>query len=81
MTERQFKRVEAMISSMTREERRNPNILNASRKRRIAKGSGTSVQELNQLLSQFREAQRMMKQLANNPRLRMMSGLMGARKR
>ncbi|PJF47765.1 MAG: signal recognition particle protein [Chloroflexi bacterium] len=81
MTERQFKRVEAMISSMTREERRNPNILNASRKRRIAKGSGTSVQELNQLLSQFREAQRMMKQLANNPRLRMMSGWMGARRR
>ncbi len=81
MTERQFKRVEAMISSMTREERRNPNILNASRKRRVARGSGTSVQELNQLLSQFREAQRMMKQLANNPRLRMMSGLMGARRR
>jgi len=81
MTERQFKRVEAIICSMTPAERRNPNILNASRKRRIAKGSGTSVQELNQLLSQFREAQRMMKQLANNPRLRMMSGLMGARRR
>lgn len=81
MTEKQFKRVEAMISSMTLEERHNPEILNASRKRRIAKGSGTTVQEVNQLLSQFREAQRMMKQLANNPRLRMMSGLMGARRK
>jgi signal recognition particle subunit SRP54 len=81
MTERQFKRVEAIICSMTPAERRNPNILNASRKRRIAKGSGTTVQELNQLLNQFREAQRMMKQLANNPRLRMMSGLMGVKKR
>jgi signal recognition particle subunit FFH/SRP54 (srp54) len=66
---------------MTPAERRNPNILNASRKRRIAKGSGTTVQELNQLLTQFREAQRMMKQLANNPRLRMMSGLMGIKKK
>jgi signal recognition particle subunit SRP54 len=81
MTERQFKRVEAMICSMTPAERRNPSILNASRKRRIAKGSGTTVQELNQLLTQFREAQRMMKQLANNPRLRMMSGLMGISKK
>lgn len=81
MTEKQFKRVEAMIRSMTLEERHNPEILNASRKRRIAKGSGTTVQEVNQLLSQFREAQRMMKQLANNPRLRMMSGLMGARRK
>lgn len=81
MTEKQFKRVEAMISSMTLEERHNPEILNASRKRRIAKGSGMTVQEVNQLLSQFREAQRMMKQLANNPRLRMMSGLMGARRK
>ncbi|MDW8396650.1 MAG: signal recognition particle protein [Anaerolineae bacterium] len=75
LTEKQFKRVEAMICSMTPEERRNPAILNASRKRRIARGSGTTVQELNQLLDRFREAQRMMKDLSTNPRLRAMLGL------
>jgi signal recognition particle subunit SRP54 len=78
MTEKQMKRVEAMISSMTRNERRDPDLLNASRKRRVARGSGTTVQEINALLSQFREAQKMMKQLVTNPRLRAMSGLMGA---
>ncbi|MCX7938084.1 MAG: signal recognition particle protein [Thermoflexales bacterium] len=75
MTEQRLKRVEAMICSMTLEERRNPEILNASRKRRIARGSGTSVQELNQMLNQFREAQRVMKQMASNPRLRALLGL------
>lgn len=56
-------RIEAMINSMTPHERRNPQILNASRKRRVAGGSGTSVQEINQLVKQFREMQKMMKQL------------------
>lgn len=79
-TERQFKRVEAMISSMTREERRRPDVLNAARKRRVAAGSGTTVQELNQMLKQFRDAQDMMKKLANNPRMRMMNGLMRGRR-
>ncbi|MCS7060373.1 MAG: signal recognition particle protein [Thermoflexales bacterium] len=79
MTERQMKRVEAIINSMTREERRHPEILNASRKRRIAKGSGTEVQEINQLLKQFRDAQTLMKQLANNPRMRGLSGLLRRR--
>ncbi|NLS80147.1 MAG: signal recognition particle protein [Chloroflexi bacterium] len=64
-TDRQMKRIEAMIGSMTREERRHPGVINASRKRRIAKGSGTSVQEINQLLRQFQEMQRMMKQVAS----------------
>jgi signal recognition particle subunit SRP54 len=81
MTEKQMKRVEAIINSMTRNERRDPDLLNANRKRRVAKGSGTSVQEINQLLTQFREAQKMMKQLATNPRMRMMSGLMGGSRR
>jgi signal recognition particle subunit SRP54 len=58
-----MKSVEAIISSMTLEERRNPKIMNASRKRRIAKGSGTNVQAVNQLLIQFREMQKMMGQL------------------
>jgi signal recognition particle subunit SRP54 len=63
LTDRQMKRLEAIISSMTREERLNPRIINASRKRRVARGSGTTVQEVNVLLSQFRQAQRLMKQL------------------
>jgi signal recognition particle subunit SRP54 len=79
-TEKQFKRIEAIISSMTRDERKKPDILNASRKRRVAAGSGTTVQELNQMLKQFRDAQDMMKQMQNNPRLRMMSGLMRGRR-
>lgn len=65
MTEKQMKRVEAIINSMTAQERRDPNLLNGSRKRRIAQGSGTSVQDVNQLLNQFRDMQRMMKQLSS----------------
>jgi signal recognition particle subunit SRP54 len=63
VTDRQFRRIEAIVLSMTLEERRKPRILNASRKRRIARGSGTTVQEVNALLKQFRQMQRMMKQL------------------
>ncbi len=63
MTDKQLKRVEAIIFSMTPEERRNPRIINASRKRRIARGSGTSVEEVNQLLREFRQMQKLMKQL------------------
>ena len=64
LTDQQIRRVEAIINSMTVAERRNPRILNASRKRRVARGSGTNVQEINQLLGQFRQMQRMMKQLS-----------------
>lgn len=64
LTDQQLRRTEAMISSMTLVERRNPRVLNASRKRRVARGSGTSVQQVNQLLAQFRQMQRMMKQLS-----------------
>lgn len=62
-TDEQLKTVEAIISSMTFEERRNPKIINASRKRRISRGSGTTVQQVNELLGQFRQVQRMMKQM------------------
>jgi signal recognition particle subunit SRP54 len=65
ITDQQMKRIEAIINSMTLEERRNPNIINASRKRRIARGSGTTVQEVNQLLAQFRQTQRLMKQMSS----------------
>lgn len=63
VTDQQMKMIEAIINSMTPEERRNPRVINASRKRRIARGSGTTVMEVNDLLSQFRQMQRMMKQL------------------
>lgn len=58
-----LKKTEAIINSMTIQERRNPDILNASRRRRIAAGSGTTVQDVNTLVKQFREMQKMMKQL------------------
>jgi signal recognition particle subunit SRP54 len=59
--ERQLKLTEAIISSMTKEERRKPDLLNASRRRRIASGSGTQVQEVNRLMKQFRETQKLFK--------------------
>ncbi|HLF25851.1 MAG TPA: signal recognition particle protein [Anaerolineae bacterium] len=59
----QLKKTEAIIHSMTIAERRDPDLLNGSRKRRIARGSGTTVQDINQLVRQFREMQRMLKQL------------------
>ena len=60
--EKQMKRTEAIISSMTVKERRNPKVLNGSRKKRIAQGRGTTVTDVNQLHSQFRQMQKMMKQ-------------------
>lgn len=62
LDEKDLKRVEAIIQSMTRVERGNPDILNSSRKKRIAKGSGTSVQEVNRLLRQFEQTQKMIQQ-------------------
>ena len=56
-----FKPVEAIIRSMTHKERENPEIINSSRKNRIASGSGTSIQQVNQLLKQFEEMRKMMK--------------------
>jgi signal recognition particle subunit SRP54 len=61
--EKHFDRLEAIILSMTPEERRNPRSINGSRRRRIAAGSGTNVQSVNQLLAQFKQVQRMMKQV------------------
>ncbi|NLF01335.1 MAG: signal recognition particle protein, partial [Anaerolineales bacterium] len=66
--DRQFKRMEAIITSMTPEERRSPRILNGSRKRRVARGSGTTVQDINILLNQFRQMQQMMKQMRKGSR-------------
>jgi signal recognition particle subunit SRP54 len=61
--EAQLKRTEAILNSMTKQERRNPKILNASRRRRIAAGSGNSVQDVNRLMKQFRETKKLFKQL------------------
>ncbi len=61
--EKQLKRSEAIISSMTVKERRNPDILNASRRRRIAAGSGVEVQDVNRLVKQYRELQKVMKRI------------------
>lgn len=62
---KQFSGIEAIIQSMTPKERKNPSIIKASRKQRIAKGSGSSVQDVNKLLSQFEQMQKMMKMMKN----------------
>ena len=67
-TDKQFGAIEAIINSMTPQERRNPRVLNGNRKRRVARGSGTSVQEVNDLLTQFRQMQRLMKQMGSGGR-------------
>jgi signal recognition particle subunit SRP54 len=64
LDEGQFKQIEAIISSMTLEERGAPNMINGSRRRRISRGSGTTLQEVNQLLNQFRQVQKMMRNLS-----------------
>ena len=63
--DRELDRVQAIITSMTPEERRNPALLNGSRRRRIARGSGTTVQAVNQLIKQFGQMQKMMRQLSS----------------
>ena len=65
--------MQAMVYSMTPKERRYPKFINGSRKRRIATGSGTSVQELNQMLKQFAQTQKMMKKMKGNKGKRMMA--------
>lgn len=77
--ETELKKIEAIIHSMTLEERRNPKILKASRKKRIAKGSGTTVQDINILLKQFQEMQEMMKNFKGANRRQMMRSLFGGR--
>lgn len=62
--EKEFKQMEAIILSMTKEERKNPSILNASRRKRIAAGSGQSVNKINNLIKRYEEAKKMMKQFA-----------------
>jgi signal recognition particle subunit SRP54 len=78
--DRDLKRVEAIIQSMTPEERRAPKIIGGSRKRRIASGSGTSPQDVNRLLKQFTETQKMMKTLAGGKGMPSLDALTGGRR-
>ena len=64
--DKEFVKIEAMICSMTKEEKRNTKLLNASRRQRIAKGSGTTVQDINKFIKSFEMTQKMMKQMKNN---------------
>ena len=74
--EKQIDRMEAIILSMTKKERIKPDILNGSRKKRIAEGSGTSVEEVNKLLSQYAQVNKLMKQMASG-KLGMLGNLFG----
>ncbi len=75
--ERKLDRVEAIIKSMTMQERENPSIINASRKRRIAAGSGMQVSDVNLLLKQFEQMQKMMKQFSNPKKMKRLTGGFG----
>ena len=70
-----FKGIEAIIQSMTPLERRNPEIINGSRRQRIAKGSGTSLQEVNRLLKQFESTRKMMKMVTGSKMGKMMANM------
>jgi signal recognition particle subunit SRP54 len=75
--ERKMARIEGIINSMTPAERAKPELLKASRKRRIAAGAGASVQEVNQLLGQFEQTQKMMKMVAKGGMQKMLRGMKG----
>lgn len=77
VNDKEFKRLEAIISSMTMQERHNPDIIKGSRKRRIAAGSGVEVQDVNRLLKQFTQMQKMMKQFQKGGMAKMMRALKG----
>ena len=67
-----FKRIEAIIQSMTPEEREKPDMINSSRKNRIANGSGRDLQEVNKLMKQFNDTKKMMKVMSNPKQMRQM---------
>ena len=75
LDEKHMKKMEAIMYSMTLKERRTPDILNGSRRRRIARGSGTSPQEVNQLLNQFRQTQKLMRQMSSGKLPRNLMGM------
>ncbi|MBI4316900.1 MAG: signal recognition particle protein [Chloroflexi bacterium] len=75
LDDRQVKRVEAIIHSMTRQERRDPELIDGRRRRRIALGSGTTTQDVNQLLNQFRQMRKMMKMMSGGKMPRGLTGM------
>jgi signal recognition particle subunit SRP54 len=77
MDDKPMKRMQAMVYSMTPKERQRPTLINGSRKRRIATGSGTTVPELNRMLKQFTQMQKMMKKMKGGKGKRMMAQMMG----
>jgi signal recognition particle subunit SRP54 len=77
VNDREFKRLEAIINSMTPAERQRPDIIKGGRKRRIAAGSGTQVQDVNRLLKQFTQMQKMMKKMSGGGMAKMLRGLKG----
>jgi signal recognition particle subunit SRP54 len=77
MNDKQMRRLEAIINSMTPHERRFPQVIKGSRKRRIAQGSGTEVQDVNRLLKQFTQMQKMMKKMSKGGMAKMMRGMKG----
>ncbi len=77
LEDKSIRRIEGIINSMTPGERRKPEIIKASRKRRIATGAGVQVQEVNRLLSQFEQTQKMMKQFSKGGMAKMMRGMQG----
>ncbi len=81
MDDDSFKQIESIIFSMTSEERENPALLNGSRRKRIANGSGRSIQEVNQLLKQFSETRKMMKMVSQGKNMRQVMGNMQSGRR
>ena len=77
MGEKQMRRIEGIINSMTRQERAHPELMKATRKRRVAAGAGVQVQEVNRLLNQFEQTQKMMKQFSKGGMAKMMRGMKG----
>ena len=75
--EKKIDRIEAIITSMTKKERANPSIINSSRKKRIADGSGTQVHDVNQFLKSFEQMQKLMKQFSNPKKMKRAMGGFG----
>ena len=74
-----FKSIEAIIYSMTPTERQNPTVLNGTRKKRIAEGSGTNIQEVNRLIKQFDETRKMMRMVSQGKNMNRMMGNLSRR--
>lgn len=73
--DRAFNKVEAIILSMTKEERKSPKIINGSRRKRIANGSGSNIQDVNRLIKQFEDMSKLMKNISSGKRSRFMQNL------